>query len=357
MPPDEVTIVVTGAGAPGIRGTLHCLRHNFDNVPVRVVGVDVDSQAVGRFFLDDFAQVPPPEDDKYGTAIVDLCGAMGASVIIPQTTRELAYFAAARSEFEAHGIQVVIASAEAIRRANNKLLTLQAFEAAGLPVPDYRLARTASAIEQAAFELGYPGTPVAVKPAVSNGMRGFRVLDETPLSLDSFLNDKPGVATMKLDELVAICREDGALPEMLVMEYLPGPEYSVDGFRGRAASIAVPRRRTRIRSGISFVTESVEHRELIATSMAGAEALGIAGIYGFQFKENHAAQPRLLECNPRVQGTMVAAYWAGANIVWMGVREALGYPVEAVPDINWDAVFHRYWGGVGTRDGLAVGEI
>ena len=356
MPQDELTVVVTGAGAPGIRGTLHCLRHNDDGVPIQVVGVDVDGEAVGRYFLDEFAQVPPPEEEDYGSAMVDLCRSVGASVILPQTTREVAYFAEARPQFEELGIRVVVASADAISQANNKLLTLQAFEAAGLPVPVYRLARTAGEMEGAALELGYPDIPVAVKPAVSHGMRGFRVLDESALSLDRFLNEKPGVASMRLNELLETCRQ-GSLPDMLMMEYLAGSEYTVDGFRGEAVAVAVPRRRTRIRSGISFVTELVDDPGLVAVSQAGAEALGITGIYGFQFKENDTGEPRLLECNPRVQGTMVAAYWAGANIVWMGVREALGYPVETVPDLEWGSAFRRYWGGIGTRDGRALGHI
>lgn len=54
----------------------------------------------------------------------------------------------------------------------------------------------------------------------------------------------------------------------------------------------------------------------------------------------------LLECNPRVQGTMIASVLAGANVIWMAVNDALGRPVMAVPGIRLGSRFQRYWGGV-----------
>jgi len=57
----------------------------------------------------------------------------------------------------------------------------------------------------------------------------------------------------------------------------------------------------------------------------------------------------LLECNPRVQGTMVMSVMAGANIIAAAVRAALG---EEEPEmaVRWDTKLVRYWGAIGVNE-------
>ena len=67
------TLLVTGAGAPGIRGTIYALRQNPDKLPLRIVGVDIKQDVVGRFLVDRFHQVPPPESPCSSEAFLDIC--------------------------------------------------------------------------------------------------------------------------------------------------------------------------------------------------------------------------------------------------------------------------------------------
>jgi len=60
----SVSILVTGAGAPGIRGTLYALRHNGEGRSIRVIGVDAQADVVGRFLVDRFYQIPNPEQPE-----------------------------------------------------------------------------------------------------------------------------------------------------------------------------------------------------------------------------------------------------------------------------------------------------
>jgi len=46
----QIRILVTGVGAPGIRGTLYALRHNPDRTPVHFAGTDSKLEAVGQFY-------------------------------------------------------------------------------------------------------------------------------------------------------------------------------------------------------------------------------------------------------------------------------------------------------------------
>jgi biotin carboxylase len=81
-------------------------------------------------------------------------------------------------------------------------------------------------------------------------------------------------------------------------------------------------------------------------ALRGAEELGLDGVFGFQFKESRDGSVMLLECNPRVQGTMVTSVLAGANVVWAAVNDALGRPPLSIPAPRIGTRLRRYWGGV-----------
>ncbi len=346
-------ILVTGAGAPGIRGTLYALRAG--HPAVFTVGTDLSERAVGRVLTDAFHQVPPPEAPDYIDALRTVCRTERIDLVIPQTTREIAVLSEHRDTFEAGGVRVMVSGAAAVEAANDKGQLLALFDRLGLPAPAWQRAQSEAELVEAAAALGYPDAPVVVKPPVSNGMRGLRILREAAWDAARFLADKPSGVELALDDLLAVLRRGPSWPELLVTEYLPGPEYSVDAFLGERLAVAMPRRRDAIRSGISFDTTLLPGRaDLVEPTLRAARYLGLHYAVGFQFKEDADGVPRLLECNPRVQGTMVASVFGGLNAIWLSVQECLGEAPAALPAPLRPATFRRYWGGLGIVDGEAT---
>src|SRR6185437_6355470 len=111
----------------------------------------------------------------------------------------------------------------------------------GLPVPAYRFARSERELVDSARALGYPEGPVGVKPPVSNGMRGVRVLKDGAWDLDSFLAEKPGGFELCIEDPIGILRRGERWPELVVSEYLPGQEYSVHVYMSAKVPVAIPR--------------------------------------------------------------------------------------------------------------------
>ena len=344
---DFLSVLVTGAGAPGIRGTIHALRKNSDGCRVRIVGVDAKPDTVGQFLSDRFYQVPAPEDRNYISVLRSICKEESVQVVIPQTTRELLPLSRHKGILLDQGVRVMVSDPEAIVIANNKRFLLEQFEKLSLPVPDYRLAGSEDALVESVHALGYPQKRVVVKPPISSGMRGVRVLDENAWDVQRFLNEKPSGLEISLKELTTILRRGSPWPELLVMEYMPGPEYSVDVFVGEKLKIAIPRLRRSIRSGITFTTSLEFSNDLSVYSLRAAEHIGLRYAFGFQYKLDSRGVGKILECNPRVQGTMVASTFSGVNVIWSGVRELQGQPPCDAPRELKTARFYRYWGGVG----------
>ena len=116
--PNTITILVTGVGAPGTRGTLYALRNNREDVKFKFVGTDLKPDAVGKFFVDKFYNVQAPENGtSYIEEINSICKREGVDVIVPQTTRETVVFSENIAKL---GAPVTTSDASAISKANNK---------------------------------------------------------------------------------------------------------------------------------------------------------------------------------------------------------------------------------------------
>ena len=347
------TILITGAGAPGIRGTLFAIRNNPTQSSVRVVGTDISNDAIGRHFVDAFHQLPEPEQSNYLDELVDVCRREGVSVVLPQTTREIAVLSRCKDRLAENDVRVIVADADAIEMANDKHQVCVCFEKLELPFPQFRVADTLDELEQHIRDLGWPKHSVVVKPPVSNGMRGVRVIKEDAWDVRRFLSEKPNGLEVSWRDLSSALTRGEHFPRLLATEFLPGPEYSVDAFLGSRHQLAVPRLRSRIRSGISFDTQVEIRQDLIDYTLQAGQVLGLRYAYGMQFKLDSEGTPKVLECNPRVQGTMAATVLAGANLIWLSVLESLGRATdEPRPQVK-PLRFQRYWGGIGlSEDGI-----
>lgn len=336
-------ILVTGAGAPGAWGIIGALRRGADR-PIVIVGADMRRDAVGFARCDRAHVIPPASTPEFRPTIQGLVAAEKINVIIPLVTRELGTFASLRPEMESLGARVVVSSEQAIALANDKGQTAEALRSIGIAAPEARIVLSVSQMRRAALELGYPSVAVVVKPCCSNGSRGVRILDTTVDRLRLLLDEKPSSLVSTLDEVAGVLEGADPFPPYVVMEYLPGDEYSVDCLAdGERALVVIPRSRDEIRQGISFAGTVVRDEEVMAYSRSIVEHLRLWGPIGLQVKRDASGRAKLIEINPRLQGTTALSVAAGANLPWLSVKLALGEPVTIGP-IAWGTRLIRYWG-------------
>ena len=337
--------MLTGVGAPGAWGSITALRQNTDANEVFILGTDMQSDAACASLCDAFALLPAPEDAEYTNRIIALIQQYGIQVVLPQTTRELFTLSQHKATIQkATNCNVATSSYQSILAANNKQTCMQKALEIGVPSPAFISVTSAEELEIAMQKLGYPAVSVVVKPAVGNGSRGVKVLTGEKPSLTHLLNEKPDSLTVNGNQFLEICKEHkGAFPTLLVCEYLPGDEYTVDVYRLERKIVAIPRLRSKIRSGISFeAIIATDRKDLIAYSEKLAEELDLQYAFGFQFKEDADGVPKLLECNPRIQGTMAASALAGCNMIYAAATNSFPEKTNVTNHLK----FRRYWGGI-----------
>ena len=350
---DDITVLITGSGAPGIQGTIYSLKNNFDKRNIQIIGTDIRVDVVGAYLCDAFYQITRPEKPKYLEQLLSICAYENVDVVIPQNTTELSVLANNKSLFQNNGTEVLVSDPNCIAVANNKYQLLLLAEQKGIPTPKFFQVTTFDNLENAAKELGWPKNPIVIKPPASNGMRGVRIIDESFDRKKLFYEEKPTTLYLKMNNLYEILRASFA--PLLVMEYLPGDEFTVDVLKTDEYCI-VPRRRNRIQSGITFYGTVEKRDDIIQYSKRLSTVLGSEYAFGFQFKEDEDGVPKLLECNPRVQGTMVLSTFAGANIIYGAVKQSLNEPVPEF-QVDWNTKILRYWGGLGIKKGKVIGHL
>ena len=335
---------MTGGGAPGAAGIIRCLK---ENKSFHITLADANPDAVGRFLCDDFETIPIASDASFITDVLALCLKKEIKIILPLVTKELIPFSKHSKEFEEKGINVLVSPSHALEIANNKSRLYEFLEWRGIPVPAFRVVESVDQFKTAVEELGYPLKPVCFKPSVSNGSRGFRIVSEQMNELDLLFNYKPTSTYLSLPDSIRIL-SSGFFPELLISEYLPGEEYSVDCIAKHGQPVLiVPRLRKRMINGISVEGEFVKDETIISYCIQIITALSLHGNIGIQVKRSATSQFLILEINPRVQGTISAALGAGVNLPELAVKQELNLPISSKElEVKWNTKFSRYWNEV-----------
>jgi carbamoyl-phosphate synthase large subunit len=336
-----INILMTGGGAPGAAGILKCLQQEKS---FHITVADANPNAVGKYLNTDFETIPFAIDPSFPEAVLSLCRKKNIQEILPLVTKELIPLSLHNKEYELAGTKLLVSPTASLEIANNKSRLYEFLQWRDIAVPDFRVVKTIEQFNCAIEVLGYPQKTLCFKPSVSNGSRGFRIISEQIDELDLLFNHKPTSTYISLNEAVRIL-SSGSFPELLISEYLPGEEYSVDCLANHGESVLiVPRLRKRMINGISMEGEFVKEETIIDYCRQIIKELLLHGNIGIQVKKSTAGKFLILEINPRVQGTIAAALGAGVNLPVLAIKQELGLPIS--PDeliVKWGTKFSRYW--------------
>ena len=347
---NKIRVLVTGGGSPGIAGTIYSLKNNYDNRIVDIICTDAKNNCVGKYLSEKFYKIPRADNAvQYLEKIISICKEENIDVILPQNTAELIVLSENKNILNDINVQVVISELSNISIANNKYKLLEICKQNSIPYPEYFLIDNINDLAIACEKLGWPEKSVVIKRPDGNGSRGIRIIDERKDYKDLFYNYKPTNLYTTYENFSKLIGNN--FNPLIVMEYLSGNEVSIDLFKNKKKFISIPRIREEIRSGISFQNTAIKDDELIKYSKKLSDIIDLKYCFGFQFKYDENNIPKILECNPRVQGTMIFATMMGANIIYSSVKDCLN---EDIPEFNldWNTELLRYWGAIGINENI-----
>ncbi|MFZ5919275.1 MAG: ATP-grasp domain-containing protein [Chloroflexota bacterium] len=292
-----IKVLLTACGCPGASTLIRMLRQNGER-ELRIVGVDMDPEAIGRFLADDFYTVPPvAEQEAYLERMLALVRQERPDVLFPESSLEVPVLARHTGEIETLGARVLISSPQSIDLANDKYQMYQALrQKTDIPLPAYCWPKNLEEFIRQAHELGYPERPVCFKPHVGKGSRGFRIIDPAVSRRDQLLDQKPNSRYMSLAEFQTIFEDDPHFPRLMLMEYLPEAETTTDSLclEGQELLTAV-KSVEQARWGVIVRGELLHRPDLVGYTRAILQIIRLSYCVNLQFRGQ-----KLIEINPRV---------------------------------------------------------
>jgi len=285
-------ILLTGAGGPAAISVWKSLDANHE-----LHMADMDPRAPGLYLVPAAQRLVLPRGDApdFADQALVACHVRGIQALVSTVDAELVPLALRRADFEAAGIQLPLSPLDTLRLCRDKLALLEHLRGV-VPVPVYAV------LTEAPFELPAP-LPWFAKPRGGSGSRDLTLLETR--------------------EALAALPRDGS---MLVQEYLPGEEYSVDVYVRRDGDVvaAVPRERMKTDSGIAITARTVRVPEVIDAAVRAARGAGIRHVANVQFRRGADGVFKLLEINPRFPGTLPLTTAAGVDMPALLVEELEG---------------------------------
>lgn len=163
--------------------------------------------------------------------------------------------------------------------------------------------------------------PVFLKPYIGAGGKGTFIAKNREILKEVISNNK----------------------NLLISEYLPGEEYTVDCFTDKYGKLLFcgPRKRARINMGISFRSERLENsREFLYIAEELNSKFKFQGSWFFQVKENEERELKLMEFSVRQAGTMTFFRQLGVNFAALSLFDAMGYDVTVLFN-DYDLILDR----------------
>lgn len=285
-----LNVLISPAGTEIGREIWLSLRYE-KSVKIFLAGADYDNHA--RYVDEQYYILPSIEDSNWLAALQDFIHINDIHFIFPAHDDVLLTYTKYQSEIAA---KIVSSNAEACAITRYKSKTYAAL-ADIIPVP-----RCYKSIDEIV------NWPVFAKPDKGQGAQGAIKIQDRE-SLEVYLQDNDGV---------------------IISEYLPGKEYTVDCFSSYQDGLLFCQARTRerIRAGISMASITVELPGIREMAQSIYERFQLRGAWFFQIKASTDGTLTLLEVAPRIAGTMAVNRVRGINFPMLSLYEQQNIPVK-----------------------------
>jgi carbamoyl-phosphate synthase large subunit len=327
----DITVLLSACNSPTMPGLIKCIKNNGER-NIRIIGIDMSEEPSAKYLVDKFYRVPSAEDPSYADIVLSICKNEDVDIYFPNISMEVSALAIRMDEFNEAGVILSISSQESVDIANNKLHTYQIMKENNIPVPKFYPVHNIEDFIQGCKEMGYPEKAVCLKIVSGSGSRGVRIIDSNRSRYQIFKNEKPNSFFTSYEDMLSVLREVDVLDEMMLVEYMPGIEYTVDLLADNGKVLYQVGRENTV-SLMSIAQESTlvlnTHAYDVAKSVVNL--LKMDGNIGFDFMKNEEGLPVLMDINPRITATVSVIAAGGVNLPYLRIKQLLG---EELPELT-----------------------
>lgn len=262
----------------------------------RLIGTDTNPKCIGRYFIDEFLELPPLDSLNQKT-LLEICKAKAINAIIPTRDGELAFWSSMHDFLARHGILVMISHPHAIALCRDKYLFYQFLK-------KHNLNGLPTSLDSEEFACA----EYVVKERSGAGARNI------------------GLNLTAQDAV----KHAQTLENPIFQPYIEGEEFTIDLFLDKTHKVkgCIIRRRDIVIEGESQVSTTLQESYLEKLIIETAETLKLLGHVTFQaIKQAPTHNFYIIECNPRFGGASTLSVAAGLDSFRWFFHEVVNEPL------------------------------
>lgn len=300
----QTHILVTAVGGSAGHSALRFLA---DHAHIRVHGVDINHESEGQHFGHAFRVVSPfREINAYSDDLRKMIAEWEIDIVVPTLDEEMEVIQTVLADT---GVHILASPKETLQIVMDKKRFYNWVEK--------HMSEFGAQFTTLDKDPSWDAQEYFLKPARGRGSNGCMLVtkEDLPRVRSEFLNPD----------------------EQLVMEVLPGREWTVDAYVTKSGVVryVVPRERLVVESGVSKKGRTEKHAVMMNATRTLISKLSFYGPICVQFKEDAQGNPKLLEVNARMSGGSPITRLAGADPMQCFVEEL----AEMEPyDVEWKEI-------------------
>ena len=283
-------VMVTGAGGASGLSTIRLLRKTTN---YEIIAADAAECAAVFLFANEKLVLPLARDESYTDKILSIMENKKVDLLIPNVDEELSVLSALQHS------KILISPASTISICLDKLKTIAHLrETISVPsVYDYSTIKEDGSV-----------FPLFLKPRESRGSRNVFCVKNIK----------------HLKSIVEYLKCEGfTINDLMITEYLPGDEYTVECLFDKDGRLIVclPRIRMATNGSVCTIGHVVRDEAIKKIITKISKKLKFCGPINVQFKKDVFGTLKLLEINPRLAGSTPISYESGINFPKLSCKQ------------------------------------
>ena len=292
------------------------------NEDICIIGSNKNINSVIQKVCDEWFLDSPASGIKYIEFALDFCKEHKIDVFVPR--RNMIEISKSKNRFEEIGVKVLLDDYEKIELLNDKARAYKFLkQIPSVSIPEFEVVNSYHEFLDAYKRLHESHEQICVKFVHDEGAMSYRRISEEKDSSDS-IRFYPG-AEISFTRYAKALKDKNTFNDLMVMEYLPGDEISVDCLNTSKGMIAIPRYK-----GIGRDEKIITNNEILKISREIIDKVKLDYPCNIQFKIKDN-KPYLLEINTRMSGGIQMSCWAeNINIPNIALNKLIGN------EVDWD---------------------
>lgn len=337
----DLRILITAAGSPTWPQMAQDLKNNGER-NITIIGVDINVDPTMLQYIDKVYYAPAVSAPNYINTLLDICAKERIDIFVPGMSQELEIVLDRIKDFEGQNVKVAISKGEGLLIANNKIKLFKYLQNNGFEVPRFYIASSIEEVIEACSLIGYPKKSVCIKIGNSAGSRGVRIIEANQSRFDIFINEKPSSSKVTLEEFISILEEANEIPELMVMEFLPGHEYCLDILADDGeVKYIVGQEVLRLNASTPIKAVVQKREEIYKLGSQIVKSLSLSGNIGFDFKHDSNGKLWITEINPRITQSLSVVTASGADLLYYRIKQLLGEEIPSTISIKYGTTIVR----------------